>query len=405
MVENVKAGGAQPLQGIRVLDLTRYVAGPQCAMLLGDFGADVVKVERPGRGEDLRHSEPKLDGENLFMMTLNRNKRSLAINLYSEEGRDLLRRLAAVSDVLIENFRPGTLEEMGCGWEALHEINPRLIVVRISGFGQTGPLAEFPAYDVIAQAMSGLMSVTGTPDSPPTMAGTILVDYTAALYAAFGVMLALRAREQTGEGQLVDCTLLDSATSLLMGWIPEYLLLGRKPERIGCRDRYTAPSNIFQSAEGRWVHIIASTDKHFRGLAGVMGRPELADDPRYAVVGERLKAIPFLEGAVSEWAATQNASDIVDALRKVGVPCALVADIADLVENPQLKFRQKIIEVEHPNGTKVPVQGTAVQLSATPARVSRGVPSVGQHTGDILGEWLGVDGGEVEALRDKKVVA
>jgi crotonobetainyl-CoA:carnitine CoA-transferase CaiB-like acyl-CoA transferase len=393
------------LSGIRVLDLSRYVAGPHCAMLLGDFGADVVKVERPGRGEDLRSTQPQFDGENLLMMTLNRNKRSLVIDLYTEPGRDLLRKLASVSDVLIENFRPGTLEQMGCGWDELHALNPRLVVARISGFGQTGPLAQLPSYDVIAQAMSGLMSVTGSKDSPPTMSGTILVDYTTALHAALGILLALRSRDETGRGQLVDCALLNSAVSLLMGWIPEYLLLGRKPERNGSRDRYSAPANVFRSADDRWVHLVASTDKHFSALSKVIGRPELAEHPSYSTIGARLNEMDFLEAVVGGWIAAEPAASVIAKLQDNGIPCALVAEISDLVENPQLKFQNQIVEIDHPNGHKIPVQGPAIHLSETPASMARGVPSVGQHTSEVLTQWLGYENDEIDKLISAKAVA
>jgi crotonobetainyl-CoA:carnitine CoA-transferase CaiB-like acyl-CoA transferase len=394
-----------PLHGIKVLDLTRFVAGPHCSMLLGDFGADVVKVERPGLGEDMRAMEPRWQGESLFMMTLNRNKRGLAMDLYSAQGRDLLRRLASVADVLIENFKPGTLEQMGCGWEELSALNPRLVMARISGFGPTGPYADQPAFDVIAQAMGGLMSVTGAPGSPPTIAGTILVDYSTALYTALGIMLALRSRDQSGRGQVVDCTLLDSVTSFLMGWIPEYLIFGKEPARTGSRDRYCAPANVFQCSDGRWIHLVAVSDKQFAGVCTAVGRHELADDPRFATIAARISEVEAIEKFILAWTRTVTADQALTALQQNNVPCAAVATIADVVTNPQIKHRGQIVEIDHPAGGKVPVRGPAIRLSETPALLQRGVPAVGQHTAQILADWLGCQETEINELRDAGIVA
>jgi crotonobetainyl-CoA:carnitine CoA-transferase CaiB-like acyl-CoA transferase len=398
------AHAASPLRGIKVLDLTRYVAGPHCSMLLGDFGADVVKVERPGLGDEMRAMEPRWQGESLFMMTLNRNKRSLAMDLYSAPGRELLRRLASVADVLIENFKPGAMEKMGCGWDELNALNPRLVMARISGFGPTGPYADQPAYDVIAQAMGGLMSVAGAPGSPPQTAGTILVDYSTALYTALGIMMALRSRDQSGRGQVVDCTLLDSVTSLLMGWIPEYLLCGKEPARIGSRDRYSAPANVFQCSDGRWIHLVGSTDKQFAGVCIATGRPELATDTRFATIGARIGEVEAIEEFVLAWTKTVTADQALAALQQNDVPCAAVATIAEVVANPQIKHRGQIVEVDHPAGGKVPVQGPPIRLSETPAALERGVPAVGQHTAQVLADWLGCRETEVAELRAAGVV-
>lgn len=399
-----QARGPLPMEGVRVLDMTRYVAGPHCAMMLADFGAEVVRIERPGRGEDLRSSEPRWQGENLFMMTLNRNKKSVTIDLYKPEGQALLRDLVSKADVLVENFRPGTMEKMGCGWDALRAVNPRLVMARISGFGQDGPYVGKPAFDVIAQAMSGLMHSTGQPDGPPTMAGSVVVDYTTGIYAALGIAMALRARDQTGVGQVVDCTLLDSAVSLLMGWIPEKTIFDKSAGRNGNRDRYAAPGNTFQSSDKAWVHIITSSDKQFANLCAIMGRPELARDPRYATIGARLREIAALEHAVAEWAATRTAEEIVALMERADVPCAKVATIEDVLENPQLRHRGQIVEVEHPAGGKVAVQGPPIRLSETPASVRSGVPAVGQHTDDVLRDWLGGEEQDIRRLREGGVI-
>ena len=245
LTETQRKEALPPLKGLRVLDLTRYVAGPHCTLLLAEFGADVVKIERPKRGEDFRGMQPTWNGESLLFLTLNRNKRSITIDLACEQGRELVKKLAAKADILIENFRPGTMEKLGLSWETLHAINPRLVMASASGFGQSGPYAKRPAYDVIGQALGGLMHMTGSQDGQPTMTGTVVVDYATALYVTIGVMMALRSRDQTGVGQLVEGSLLGTAVSLLMGWIPEYAMLGHEARRHGNRDKYSVPGICF----------------------------------------------------------------------------------------------------------------------------------------------------------------
>ena len=290
-----KGPPAGALDGIRVVDLSRYIAGPYCAMLLGDMGADVIKVEPPGRGENSRAFGPFVAGESLYSMVFNRNKRSLTLDLRSDQGKELLRSLLRKADVLVENFVPGTLEAMGFDWDTLKALNPRLIVTRISGFGQSGPLSRKPCFDVIAQTMSGLMDITGEAGGRPTMSGTYIVDYSTGLYATIGTLGAMQARNRTGMGQIVDVALLDSAMSMLMTAIPEQMLFGRTMTRRGNRDRYGAPANTFPTSDGAWVHLAVAGEPMFRALCNAMGRPALADDPRFKDNTARMENVEELE--------------------------------------------------------------------------------------------------------------
>ncbi len=378
-----------PLAGIRVLDLSRFIAGPYCAMLLGDMGADVVKVEPPERGENSRGFAPFVGGESLYTMVFNRNKRSLALDLRSDAGKDTLRALLEQVDVLVENYVPGTLEKMGFGWDVLHAINPRLILTRISGFGQTGPLATRPCFDVIAQSMSGLMDITGDPAGKPTMAGTYVVDYSTGLYAVIGTLGALQTRTRTGKGQMVDVALLDSAMSMLMTAIPEQLLLGRTMTRHGNRDRYTAPANTFPTRDGAWVHFAAVGEPMFRALAEAMGAPELCQDPRFRDNATRLEHADALEALVGAWTSRLDADELVGILQRIGLPCARVARISDLVADEQIAARGGIVTMQHPKAGSVPMQGFAVRFTESPMRLRHPPPLLGQHTEEVLAEWLG----------------
>ena len=298
----VNGVGASPqgaLEGLRVLDVSRFIAGPYCAMLLGDMGADVIKVEPPERGENSRSYGPFVDGESLYTMVFNRNKRSLTLDLRSDQGKQLMGDLLRKADVLVENFVPGTLEKMGFDEATLKTLNPRLIVTRISGFGQSGPLSTKPCFDVIGQTMSGLMEITGDPDGHPTMAGTYVVDYSTGMYATIGTLGALQARERSGEGQVVDVALMDSALSMLMTAIPEQVLHGRTITRHGNRDRYAAPSNTFPTRDGDWVHLVCAGDVMFRGLAKAMGNAGLAEDSRYENNVVRMQNVDELEELIT----------------------------------------------------------------------------------------------------------
>jgi len=393
-----------PLDGLKVLDLSRFIAGPYCGMLLGDLGAEVVKVEKAGRGDDTRQLPPRIAGDSLYVMIFNRNKRSLSLNYRDPRGQELLRELACEADVLIENFRAGTMEKMGCGWEELHALNPRLIMARVSGFGQDGPYAERACFDVIAQATSGLMDITGRPDGPPTVIGTFIVDYTTALNATVGVLAALAARHENGRGQLVDVALLDSAVSLLLTAIPEQILLNKTMARLGNRDRYAAPGNTFQTRDGAWVHFVPANDHHFERFVRSIDLAHLLDDPRFENVRARMEHVDEIEAIVAAWAREKDAEEVVALMDELGVPCAKVATIADVVNDPQLRHRNQIIEVDHPDAGKIPMQGQAIKLSETPASIRLGVPTVGQHNADVLGDWLGYDSERVGALAEEGII-
>lgn len=396
---------SQPiLDGIRVLDLSRFIAGPHCAMILGDMGADVIKVEKAGFGDDSRHLPPFQGGESFYALALNRNKRSITLNFRSPEGQDILRRLVSDADVLIENFRPGTMEAMGCGWEELRKINPGLVMVRLSGFGQDGPYAGRPGFDGIAQAMSGLMGLTGDPEGPPTLAGTFYIDYMTAMYGVTATLGALLARARNGQGQMIDVALLDSAVSMLTTAISSQLNGNETLGRIGNRDRYSAPANVFATRSGDYVLLLSGTNALFRRLAGVMGREDMLTDPRFVTVRNRVANVEELEAEIAEWFAARDTGIILDALQEAGVPHTKVATLDEVVRNPQLRERDQIIEFDHPTAGRVAVPGLTMKLSGTPLSLRRVPPSLGEHTDEVLEEILGLGPDRIAALRTGGVI-
>ncbi|WP_349360709.1 CoA transferase [Stappia sp.] len=386
------------LNNIKVLDLSRYIAGPFCGQVLGDLGADVVKVERIEGGEEGRRVGEMVDGETLFFMGANRNKRSLTLDFRHPEGQALLRRLAAQADIVIENFRPGTLEKMGCGYDVLSAANPGLILVRVSGFGQEGPMASHPCFDGAAQAHSGVMALTGPAGGAPTMSGVFVADYSSALYATIAALAALQSRHDTGKGQVVEATLMDSALSMLTTAIAESKLFGTEPARLGNRDRYLSPSHCFKSRDDKWIYVVAGNDHHFVKLSEAMGMPELPADDRFATFFARNAHVDALEAIIDAWGRERDAADILQTLHAVGVPCEPVASIADVVDNPHLAHRGQIVEVPHPAGGSVPVPASAIKMSATPPAVHRGPPALGADTRAVLAEWLGIDDAEFREI-------
>jgi crotonobetainyl-CoA:carnitine CoA-transferase CaiB-like acyl-CoA transferase len=389
-----------PLAGLRVLEATTTWAGPMCGCMLADHGADVVKVEHPG-GEIARRSPPFLPGTDpplSFMhATVNRNKRSLALDLHDPRGRDLFLRLAERSDVVIENFRPGTLESWGLGYEAVRARRPDVVYVSISGFGQYGPLHERVGYDPLAQAASGFLSLNGSPEGEPVKSPTFLADDLAGLHAAFATLSALRHRDATGEGQHIDVSLLDAMLFQSTG----YLTLGAMGvdlPRLGNEFRVAAPANTYRCRDGR---IMAGVllDAHWKRLAHTLGRPEAAEDPRYATALERIARRREVDGWVAEWAAGLGVDEAIAALAEAGIPAAPVRTYAEAARDPHVAERDMLRVLPQEEGTPVPVTGPPAKLSRTPVDVRRAAPALGAHTDAILAE-LGLRPDERRALAE-----
>lgn len=393
-----------PLAGLKVLDLSRFVAGPFCAMMLGDMGADVVKVEKPGAGDPTRGAPPHHGGASLFAAVFNRNKRSLGLEVREPAAQELVRALAARADVVVENFRPGVMEAMGCGWPALSAANPKLVMARISGYGQDGPHAARPCFDAVAQAMSGLMEITGPAGGPPTLAGTTVIDHTTGLHALVGILAALQARHATGRGQMVDVALLDSALSLMMAAVPATALCDAPPVRQGNRDRFGAPANAFPCAGGALVYIVAGGDDRFARLAEAMGRPDLPRDPRFADNDLRLANAGALEAEIAAWTRTMDAAKLCERLAAARVPAGKVSTMEDVLANPHLHHRGQIVEVDHPGGA-APMQGFVARFSATPQTLRRGVPAPGEHAAEVLADWLACDSAAVARYAERGAFA
>ena len=386
---------AGPLDGIRVLDLSRFIAGPFCAQMLGDMGADVIKVERPG-GEDARHHSPFYEGASIYTMVFNRNKRAVTLNTRHPEASAILEKLIRASDVLVENYRPGTLAEMGFGYDRLHELNPRLVVASISGFGQTGPLAKRALFDAVAQAMSGLMSLTGKDE--PTLTGTFIADYVAGLHGVIGTVLALHHRQQSGEGQVVDVASLDAMFSCLSTYPSAAAMLGEVPERHGSRDPLTGPANVFKASDG-YIYLHAGTNPLFPRLCKAMGREDLAADQRFANIPGRMANIEELEQAVQAWVGAGTIESIGEELTRAGIPWGPVSTIGDVIASPQIAAREMMVEVQHPTLGALKLPGIPVKLGTTPGSIRKAPPLVGEDTDAVYREVLGMDDDTIARLR------
>jgi crotonobetainyl-CoA:carnitine CoA-transferase CaiB-like acyl-CoA transferase len=396
--------GSGPLAGVRVVETTTTWAGPMCGCLLADYGADVIKVEHP-EGEIARRSPPFLPGcdppVSFMHATVNRNKRSLALDLRVERGRELFLRLAARSDVVVENFRPGTLDAWGCGYAAVRAVRPDIVYASISGFGQWGPQAHELGYDPLAQAASGFLSLNGAPDGEPVKAPTFLADDLAGLHTAFAVLAALRHRDRTGEGQRIDVSLLDAMLFQSTGYLT-LGALGIDLPRLGNQFRIAAPANTYRCRDGL---ILAGVllDAHWKRLARLIGHPETADDPRYAVALERIRRREEVDGWVAAWSAMQSVDSALAQLVAAGIPAAPVRTYAEAARTPHVAAREMLQPVSQPGGGSVPVVGPAAKLSRTPLGVRSAAPALGQHADEILAE-LGLDAAERNALREAGVV-
>ena len=372
------------LDHLLVLDLTSHLSGPYCAMLLADHGADVVKIEPPS-GDSARNMPPFINGESAPFMTWNRNKRSVVLDLKSTADKDALLSLIDRADILIENYRPGVLDRLGLGWGVLHQRNKRLILASISGFGQTGPYRERGGFDLITQAMSGLMSTNGPADGPPHRLPIAISDVTAGMFLAFGVLAAVEARHRTGEGQHVETSLLEAATSLAVYESAHYFATGTRPERIGQAHRGSSPYQCFQTADG-YITVGASQPKFFASLCTLVGTPELTTDPRFATNAERVKHNDALVSLLADRLRTQPSAHWLAALEQCGIPAGPVLSYDEVYTDPQILARDMVVETNHPVTGPFRTMGVTVKLSATPGAVRTAAPRLGEHTEAVLNQ-------------------
>lgn len=393
-----------PLDGVRVLDLTRVLAGPYCTMFLGDLGAEVVKVEQPGVGDDTRGwGPPFAGGESTYFLCVNRNKKSITLDLKSTEGIQLLKKLAACTDVLIENFRPGTMERLGLGEEVLRAVNPRLIYASLSGFGADGPMREVPGYDLIIQAWGGLMSITGMPDGEPTKVGVAIVDLVAGLMLGKSIAAALFAREKLGVGQKIDTSLLEAEVACLVNTGSNYLVEGKVPGRWGNAHPTIVPYQSFKTADGFLVIGVAS-EGIWQRFCPAIGKAELADDSRFARNADRVANRGALITILSEMFLSRATDTWLSLLNKAQVPCAPIQTIDKVFASSQVRHRDMLVEIVHPTAGSVRMAGIPVKFSVTPPSVRLPPPLLGEHSGDVLAGWLRLSDKEIAELREKKII-
>ena len=402
-----------PLHGLRVFDLTRILAGPTCTQILGDLGADVIKVERPGAGDDTRRFAPPFlkdragteSGESAYFASSNRNKRSITLDLTGAEGQDLARRLIAQSDILVENFKHGGLTKYGLGYEQLKADCPGLVYCSITGFGQTGPYAAKPGYDVLIQGMGGFMSITGEPEGAPQKAGIPIADLMAGMYAAVAINAALRHREATGAGQYIDIGMLDTQVATLSIQGLNYLATGQAPPRLGNAHPNIVPYQTFATADGDII-LAVGNDGQFQRFCAFAGVPELAEDERFRGNGERLRHRAELTALLTPVVAAQPSRYWIEGLEAHNVSCGPINTIEQAFADPQIEARGMRIEMPHPalGGDPAPLIASPIRMSATPASYRRAPPTLGQHTDEVLGELLGLGAAEIEALRGRGAI-
>jgi formyl-CoA transferase len=394
-----------PLDDVRVIEIGQLLAGPFCGQLLGDFGAEVIKLEDPGRGDPMRQwGREKPHGKSLWWPVVARNKKSVTCNLRTPQGQDLVRRLVARADVLLENFRPGTLERWGLSPEQLWEINPRLVITRVTGFGQSGPYAPRAGYGSIGEAMGGIRHVTGEPDRPPSRAGVSLGDSLAATYAALGTLVALHQRERSGRGQVVDSAIYEAVLAMMESLVPEWQVAGYQRERTGPVLPNVSPSNVYPTADGEAILIAANQDTVFRRLAAAMGRPELADEERYATHGARGASMAELDELIGVWTAQRKADELLELLAAQGVPAGRIYRAKDMLADPHFAARESIVRVPHPQFGELAMQNVFPRLSETPGRVRHAGPELGEHNDDVYRGLLGLGDDELEGLRREGVL-
>ena len=397
----------QALQGIRIIDMTHNQAGPACAQMLAFLGADVIKLEEPKAGDVARtvHADRK-NSDSLFFLLFNANKRSLTLNLKTDEGKRLFKEVVKQSDVLLENFGPGAMDRLGLGWDVLRDLNPRLIYATIKGFGSYGPHAHFKSYEPVAQAMGGAMSVTGFPDNPPTLVLPAIGDSGTGMQMAIGILAALQQRHSTGRGQHVEVSMQDAVVNIIRVSLRDHQRSGRPMPRRGNQMGQTVPSTVYASAGGGpndYVFINAWQQPMWIAMLGAMGRPELAEDPRFATEAVRWENRAALNAIIEEWTGQRSKHEVMWLLGEAGVPCGAVQDTGEVLADPHLKAREMIVDVDYPSRGTYKTVGCPVKLSDSPVAVTR-PPMLGEHTAALLNELCGVDPDEVNRLREEGVV-
>lgn len=394
---------AKPLEGVVVLDLSRVLAAPYTGMILADMGADVIKIERPGKGDDSRAYGPFKNGESVYYMSLNRGKRSMTLNMKSEEGKQILKDLVKEADVLVENFRGGTMDKLGLGYDVLKEINPRLIYSACTGFGMTGPYKFDPAYDVIVQGMGGIMSITGQEGGEPTKVGASIGDITAGIFSAVGIMMALYAREKTGKGQLVDVSMLDCQVAILENAIARYMNAGVSPKPIGNRHASITPFQSLKTSDG-YVIIAVGNDTLWQKFCGLIDRPDLAADPRFTTNPLRTENVKVLGEELTKTFVTKTMDEWLHILKEGGIPVGPINDVERVIKDPAIIARDMIVTTHHPVAGDVEMAGVPIKLSDTPGSVDGPAPTLGQHTREILKEKLNMDDALIDQLYADKTL-
>jgi len=392
-----------PLKGLKILDLTRVLAGPYCTMILGDLGADIIKVEIPGKGDDSRHFGPYIKDESAYFMSLNRNKRSITMNLKHEDGKTLLKDLVKEVDVIVENYRPGTMEKLGLGYDVLKELNPKLIYAAASGFGHSGPYSKRPAYDGVVQAMGGIMSITGPKGGKPTRVGPSIGDIAAGMFTTIGILAALTNRNETGKGQKVDVAMLDCQVAMLENAIARYVVTNEPPKPAGNRHTSIVPFEPFESADGEIV-IAVGNDAIWKRFCSVSDLDDIVDDERFAVNPKRNENYDVLRPLIAEKIKLKTTAEWQDIYNDNGVPNGPINSVDMVMEDEQVKAREMIVEVEHPVAGKLKMPGVPVKLSDTPGGVRTPAPLLGQHSREILKEVLNKNDTEIDKLIEDKVI-
>jgi crotonobetainyl-CoA:carnitine CoA-transferase CaiB-like acyl-CoA transferase len=393
-----------PLSGIRVIEIGTLIAAPFAARLMAEFGAEVIKIESMGQGDPLRKWRKLHEGTSLWWYLQSRNKKSLALNLKSPEGIAIIKQIAESTDVLIENLRPGALEKLGLGWDVLHAINPKLTLVRISGYGQTGPYRDRPGFGAIGEAMGGIRYTTGTPGAPPARVGVSLGDSLASMHAVMGALMSLlRVKTGQGDGQIVDVSLAESVFNVMESLVPEYDMMGHVRERSGGALPGIAPSNTYPTADGAYVVIAGNSDPIFKRLMQVIGRADLAENPEFAHNDGRALQSNMLDDAISVWTMSQPIDVVLQALETAEVPAGRIYSVADIVADPHYQARGMILDAELPGGAAVKMPGIVPKLSETPGSVNWQGPTLGQHTDSVL-DSLGLSAGDIARLKTEGVV-